>query len=49
MIFAAGSPQEAWTVFKSHYDVKSEDERERVEDECNELRRKEGELSLIHI
>ena len=43
MIFAAGSPQEAWRVFESHYAVKSEDERERVEDEWNELRQKEGE------
>ena len=43
MIFAAGSPQDAWRVFESHYAVKSEDERERVEDEWNELRRKEGE------
>ena len=29
MIFAAGSPQDAWRVFESHYAVKSEDERER--------------------
>ena len=43
MIFAAGSPQEAWRVFESHYAVKSEDERERVEDEWNEMRQKEGE------
>ena len=43
MIFAAGSPQEAWRVFESHYAVKSEDKRERVEDAYNELRRKEGE------
>ena len=43
MIFAAGSPQDAWMVFDSHYAVKSEDERERVEDEWNELRQKEGE------
>ena len=43
MIFAAGSPQEAWRVFDSLYAVKSEDERERVEDEWNELRQKEGE------
>ena len=43
MIFAAGSPQEAWRVFESHYAVKSEVERERVEDEWNELRQKEGE------
>ena len=43
MIFAAASPQEAWRVFESHYAVKSEDERERVEDEWNELRQKEGE------
>ena len=43
MIFAAGSPQEAWRVFESHYAVKSEDERERVEDEWNELSQKEGE------
>ena len=28
MIFAAGSPQEAWRVFQSHYAVKSEDETE---------------------
>ena len=42
-VFAAGSPQEAWRVFESHYAVKSEDERERVEDEWNELRQKEGE------
>ena len=33
MIFAAGSPQEAWRVFESHYAVKSGDEREMVEDE----------------
>ena len=43
MIFAAGSPQEAWRVFESHYAVKSEHEREIVEDEWNELRQKEGE------
>ena len=43
MVFAAGSPQEAWRVFESHYAVKSEDERERVEDEWNELSQKEGE------
>ena len=43
MIFAAGSPQEAWRVFESHYAVKSEDERERVEDDWNELRQREGE------
>ena len=43
MIFAAASPQEAWRVFESHYAVKSEDERERVEDEWNELSQKEGE------
>ena len=43
MIFAAGSPQDAWRVFESQYAVKSEDERERVEDEWNELRQKEGE------
>ena len=43
MIFAAGSPQEAWRVFESHYAVKSEDERERVADEWNELSQKEGE------
>ena len=49
-IFAAGSPQESRRVFDSLYAVKSEDERERVEDEWNELRQKEGEnLSLIHI
>ena len=35
MIFAAGSPQEAWRAFESHYAVKSEDDRERVEDEWN--------------
>ena len=29
MIFAAGSPQEAWRVFESHYAVKSEDDGER--------------------
>ena len=33
MIFAAWSPQEAWRVFESHYAVKSEHEREMVEDE----------------
>ena len=43
MIFAARSPQEPWRVFGSHYAVKSEDERERVEDEWNELSQKEGE------
>ena len=43
MIFVAGSPQEAWRVFESHYAVKSEGEREMVEDEWNELRQKEGE------
>ena len=42
MIFAAGSPQDAWTVFESHYAVKGEDEKERVEDKWNELRQKEG-------
>ena len=41
--FAAGSPQEAWRMFESHYAVKSEYEREIVEDEWNELRQKEGE------
>ena len=35
MIFAAGSPQEAWRVFESHYSVKSEHETEIVEDEWN--------------
>ena len=40
MIFAAGSPQEAWRVFESHYAV---NERESVEDEWNELRQKKGE------
>ena len=30
-------------MFGSHHAVKSEDERERVEDEWNELRQKEGE------
>ena len=43
MIFAAGSPQEAWRVFESHYAVKSEHERKIVEDEWNELRQREGE------
>ena len=33
MMFAAGSHQEAWRVFESHYAVKSEHEREIVEDE----------------
>ena len=33
MIFASGSPQEAWKVFESHYAVKSEHEREKEEDE----------------
>ena len=33
MLFAAGSPQGAWTVFESHYAVKSEHEREIVENE----------------
>ena len=42
-MFAAGSPQEAWRVFESHYAVKSEHEREIVRDEWNELRQKEGE------
>ena len=28
MIFAAGSPQEAWGAFESHYAVKRKDERE---------------------
>ena len=40
MIFVAGSPQEAWRVFESHYAV---NERESVEDEWNELRQKKGE------
>ena len=48
MIFAAGSPQEAWRVFESHYAVKSEDERERVEDEWNELSQKEGENIMFY-
>ena len=43
MIFAAGSPQETWRVFESHYAVKSEHEREIVEDEWNELRQNKGE------
>ena len=30
-------------MFESHHAVKREDERERVEDEWNELRQKEGE------
>ena len=38
-----GSPQDAWRVFETHYAVKSEDKRERVEDEWNELRQKDGE------
>ena len=42
MLFAAGSPQEAWRVFESHYAVKREHEREIVKDEWNELRQKEG-------
>ena len=48
MVFAAGSPQEAWRVVESHYAVKSEDERERVEDEWNELRQKEGESIMSY-
>ena len=43
MIFAAGSPQEAWRVFESRYAVKSEHEREKKEYEWNEVRQKEGE------
>ena len=42
MIFAAGSPPEAWRVSESHYAVKSEHEREIVEDEWNKLRHTEG-------
>ena len=47
MNFAAGSPQDAWRVFESHYAVKSEDERERMEDEWNELRQKQGENIML--
>ena len=43
MIFATGSPRDAWRVFESHHAVESEDERGRVEDEWNEPRQKEGE------
>ena len=41
LFFAAGSSQEAWGVFESHYAVKSEHEREIVQGEWNELRQKE--------
>ena len=43
MIFAAGSPQEAWRVFGCHYAFKSKRDREIVKDDWNELRQKEGE------
>ena len=41
--FAAGSPEEAWTVVESYYAVKSEHEGEIVENEWNELDQKDGE------
>ena len=47
IFFAAGSPQEAWKVFQSHYAVKSEHERKIAEDEWNELRQKKGENTML--
>ena len=41
--FLPRAHHDAWRVFESHYAVKSEGEREMVEDEWNELRQKEGE------
>ena len=46
ILFATGSPQEAWRVFQSHSAVKREHERKIVEDEWNELRQKKGENTM---